>query len=227
MRSSLGLIGDLDDVELIRDVEEAFGIRFCDFDLQRCSTVGELFGLIETQMPHGCTGEGCATAMCFYRLRRALQPRIATELRPKTPLRELSGLSVRRLHRIIEDECGLRPPPQYLSILGCTALLLLVALPIGVIAMGVAWWIAAGSAILALLLYRVAPIRWPENVATFGDLARAVSSRSIGRLSDQGARLRSPEAWAAFRDVLSDHSLLPKESIELDTLLFAPKKASL
>jgi len=39
MTSSLGLAGDLDDVELIQDVEAAFGIRLADDDIEGCSTV--------------------------------------------------------------------------------------------------------------------------------------------------------------------------------------------
>jgi len=40
MTSSLGLAGDLDDVELIQDVEAAFGVRLGDDEIEQCSTVG-------------------------------------------------------------------------------------------------------------------------------------------------------------------------------------------
>src|SRR4051812_19332950 len=118
MPSSLGLEGDLDDVELIQDVEEAFGLRFSDNELAGCSTVGDLFEVVEARLPQS-SGGSCATAMCFYRLRRALQPLVGGELRPNTNLAALSGVSVRALHRIIEQECGLRPPLRYVPLWGC------------------------------------------------------------------------------------------------------------
>lgn len=51
MTSSLGLAGDLDDVDLVEDVEAAFSIRLGDDEISRCSTVGQLFELIEARLP--------------------------------------------------------------------------------------------------------------------------------------------------------------------------------
>ena len=224
MISSLGLTGDLDDVELIQDVEAAFGIRLADDDISRCSTVGQLFGLIEARLPKMPSGQSCATAMCFYRLRRALQSHSATALKPKTSIGALGSLTVRKLHRIIETECGLRPPPQYITFWGCLALLLVLALPLGLFAIGMPWWVALPSAALGIGLYRLAPIQLPDEVETFGDLVRIVTSLSIGALAQQGARLGPKEAWQACTDVLSDHTQLSKGEIGPETLLLAPNK---
>jgi hypothetical protein len=226
MTSSLGLAGDLDDVELIQDVEAAFGIRLLDEEISRCSTVGHLFNLVETRLPDVPRGQSCATAMCFYRLRRALQPHSAIDLKPKTSISALGAVSVRKLHHIIETECGLRPPPQYITLWGCLALLLVAALPFGLFAFGLPWWVALPSAAFGVGLYWFAPIRLPDEVETFGDLVRMVSSRSIGALAGQGARLGSKEAWQAFTDVLSDHTQLLKTEIWPETLLLAPKKST-
>lgn len=223
MSSSLGLAGDLDDIELIQDVEAAFGILLSDAEVESCWTVGHLFELVKARIPDASTGS-CATAMAFYRLRSAVRTSIDAELRPTTPISDLGSLPVRRLHRIIREDCGLRPPPEQLSYWGCIALALVAALPLGVWALNFGWWAAAASAIPPLALYRVAPIRLPSRVETFGDLVRIVASRSIGALSQQGARLGSSEAWAAFKDVLSDHTSLPAHAISLDTLIMAPKK---
>lgn len=227
MPSSLGLAGDLDDVDMLEDVEAAFGFRVSDEELARCWTVGDLFELIDARLPsEGSAGRSCATAMCFYRLRRAIQPRLAIDLRPSTPIEGLQRLSVREMHRIIKEECGLCPPPPALSLWGCIALVLVPALPLGALALELGWWAAAASAIVPVAGYRLAPIRHPTSVQTFGDLVRQVSSRSIGALSKQGARLRTPEAWAAFRDILSDHTALPRDMITPETLILAPKKAA-
>lgn len=226
MTSSLGLAGDLDDVELIQDVEAAFGVRLADDEIEQCSTVGQLFELIKARLPKLPSGQSCSTAMCFYRLRRALEPHSAIALKPKTSISALSGVPVRKLHQIIETECGLRPPPQYITLWGCLALLLVVTIPFGLFAVGMPWWIALPSAALGIGLYRLAPIQLPGEAETFGDLVRIVSSRSIGALAGQGARLGPKEAWQAFTDVLSYHTQLSKGEIGPETLLLAPKKVT-
>jgi hypothetical protein len=226
MPSSLGLAGDLDDVDMLEDVEAAFGFRASDDELARCRTVGDLFELINSRLPSESPAGNCATAMCFYRLRRAIQPRISISLRPDTPIEELRSLSVRNLHRIIEKECGLRPPPPTLSVWGCISLMLVPALPLGALFMGLGEWIAAASAIAPTMGYRLAPIRHPNSVQTFGDLVRQISSRSIGTLSKQGARLRTPSDWGAFRHILTYHTTLPKDMIGPETLILAPKKVA-
>ncbi|WIW90491.1 acyl carrier protein (plasmid) [Sphingobium sp. V4] len=226
MTSSLGLAGDLDDVELIEDVEAAFGIRLVDEEISRCSTVGQLFELIEARLPEMPSGQSCATAMCFYRLRRALQPHSAIALKPKTSIMALRAVPVRKLHRIIEAECGLRPPPQYITLWGCLALLFVAVFPFGLFAIGMPWWVALPSAAFGVGFYWFAPIRLPDEAETFGDLVRIVASRSIGALADQGARIGPKEAWKAFTDVLSDHTQLLKTEIWPETLLLAPKKAT-
>lgn len=223
MTTSLGLAGDLDDVDLIEDVEAAFGVRLGDDEIEQCSTVGHLFELIEARLPDLPSGRTCATAMCFYRLRRALQPHSVIALKPKTSIGALGSLPVLQLHRIIETECGLRPPPQYITFWGCLALLLVLALPLGLFAIGMPWWVDLPSAALGIGLYRLAPIQLPGEVETFGDLVKIVSSRSIGALAGQGARLGPKEAWQAFTDVLSDHTQLSKDRILAETLLLAPK----
>lgn len=226
MQSSLGLAGDLDDVELIEDIEASFGTRFSDDDLKHCRTVGDLFTVVKARLPSADAGERCATAMCFFRMRRALQPLLGAELRPSTSIEQLSGLSVRELYDVLKDDCGLRPPPSVISIWGCIALMLVGLLPLASIGLALTWWLAAASALPAIGLYSLAPIRLPKDVATFGDLVRIVSARNIGILSDQGARLRVPEAWTALRDIIADHTILPKQDIALDTLIYTRKKAA-
>jgi hypothetical protein len=226
MPSSLGLAGDLDDVDLLEDVEAAFGFRVSDEELACCRTVGDLFQAIEARLPNETSCQTCATAMCFNRLRRVIQPQVEARLRPSTPIGELQGLSVRKVYRIIKEECGLRPPPPTLTIWGCIALVLVFALPLTATALGLDWWIAAASGVLAAGSYQLTPISYPKSVQTFGDLVRQVSSRSIGALSKQGAHLRAPEAWAAFKDVLSDHTALPKDLIMPETLILVPKKVA-
>lgn len=226
MSSSLGLQDGSDDLEMIQDVEEAFGFRLSDCDLGHCRTVGDLFELVEARLPTSGLEGNCATAMTFYRLRRAIQPRIGVALRPGTSISALSALRVKEVHRIIKEECGLRPPVGYIPVWGAVTLLVILALSAVVWILGLSGWIAFLSALLAVSISRKMPIRLPDTMLTFGDLVRSVSSRSVGTLAKQGARLRPSEAWDAFRDILSDHTPLSKEAIEPETLLLHPKLAN-
>lgn len=144
MRTSLGLSGDLDDVDLATDVAQAFDMRFSNEDLACCRTVGDLFTLVALALPsHWQGGDRCAEAMCFFRMRRAvlaLAPHL--ELRPSTPMRMLRAVSVRQLHRAIRRSGVLRPPAPYLSVWGGVSLLFAVAAPAGPLALGVPWWTA-------------------------------------------------------------------------------------
>ncbi|MCV3765985.1 acyl carrier protein [Rhizobium sp. TRM95796] len=223
MTNSMGLYGDGDESELLEDVEEAFGCRFNEFELEHVRTVGDFFNAVAAKLPAGAAEGRCATAMTFFRLRRALQPRIGTKLRPHTPITVLSSIPTREIHRIIEKDCHLRAPFLELPLLGYAALVLMIAAPITILVSGYSWWLAITSAVLACAVLKIAPIRLPSRIATFGDLARIVSSKNIRLLADEGARLREQEAWDALKEVLADHTSLLKQEITRQTLIIAPK----
>ncbi len=61
----------LEGVELVMNVEEAFGIRISDQDASEVRTVGQCCDLIERILSRGGQ-EPCSTGATFYRLRRAL-----------------------------------------------------------------------------------------------------------------------------------------------------------
>lgn len=219
MSSSLDLF-DGDDLDIVIDVEEAFGFKATDNELRGCETVGDLFALIEARLPSEGDAGRCATAMTFYRLRRALQPRLMVPLRPDTPVDALRSLPVRELYKIISQECGLHPPYSDMGYLGGLALIAIPVLLFSAMALGLSWWIAAPLMAASIVGYCMAPTRLPKTVKTFGDLVRLVANRSIGALAAQGARLRTREAWTAFTDILSDHTQLPKEKITRETQFF-------
>jgi hypothetical protein len=226
VQSSLGLARDVDDVECKEDGEEAFDDRFSDDDLRQCRTVGDLFDLVSSSLPEDDPSRiGCSTAICFYRLRQVLQPRFGIALKPATPIAQLSEMPVRKLYAAIRDECGFRPPVSVISMWGCIGLLLVPGLPLAVIAFGLPWWLAPIAALPGIATYAVSPIRLPAEVHTFGDLVRIVAARNVRALSDQGARLRKPEAWTALKKVISDHTVLPHDEIKEDTLILAASKA--
>jgi hypothetical protein len=224
-KNRLGLDDDLDDVELLQDIEAAFGLRFTDTERGNMNTVGDIARVLADRMPAGAaTQVQCATAMAFYRVRRALAAATATDmnLRPETVLRDVTPLSPRRLLAHLSSETGLRMPRQRLSVYGWSglAVLALGVLSSNLAAHGAFLWtipvavVAAGS----LLLHRD-PGRLPDDCRTLGGLARKVAALNLGSLLAQGAAGRPQDIWAALVEVCTQHTGLPKADIRPDTLL--------
>jgi hypothetical protein len=224
MKPSLGLYGDLDEVELVHDVEGAFGVRFPDEALADCYTVGDLFGLVVARLPEGGPGaERCASAMAFYRLRRAvrtLAPGI--ELRPSTPIEGLPGVPVRALDSACLAVEGMRVPYSCRPARSGLGLLSAVALPIVILLAGAPAWTAIIALPLSAALWRLSPLRFPPPIRTIGDLAERIAAHSIGSLAANGARLGPEEAWKALRTICADHAATDGGEIGKGTLLLAP-----
>jgi len=197
-------------------------VRLPDNELSNCYTVGELFDLILALLPDRSTAaDRCATAMCFYRLRRAvlrLAPGI--QLRPSMSIDVLRGLSVRSLYKSMHINEGLRPPIPYISRWGALSLLMAVTGPVGLLLAGSPWWLAVAPLVLCAVLYRLSPVRLPPNAKTFRAFVELVAARNIAELSAQGARLRPPEAWKALQVLCRDHAEPSDGEINQDTLIY-------
>ena len=128
--NTLGLDDDLDSVELLLDLETAFGVKFPSDEAEACWTVGDVFKLAHrhVQRPDDL-GAGCATAIAFYRLRRALaQDDARPRLAPTTALEDIPSLSPKATFRRIFETCpDVRLPHLSLSAAGQCGLALLVS----------------------------------------------------------------------------------------------------
>lgn len=221
MKASLGLAGNLDDVELVEDIEQAFGVRLPDGEISNCNTVGDLFDLVLARLPdRGGTADRCATAMCFYRVRHVVQ-RFAPgiQLRPSTPMDALRAVPVRTLYEAMEIGGGLRPPNPYLSRWGALSLLVAIAGPIGLRFAGASWWFSGAALALGVILYRCSPVRLPPQAKTVRDFVELLAAHNIGELSAKGARLRPAEAWQALQALCGDHAKPSDGEINRETLI--------
>lgn len=224
MPNTLGLWGDLDDVELLEDIEASFDVFFSDDETVKWVTVGDVFSALERKFSfHAAAGGKCATSMAFFRLRRALaELGVEGRLRPDFALSNVNGLSPRRLIEEVEKRSGLRLPSSTLSILGAGIFLLSFT--------GMLVSIFAGSEWIALLMLAVFlsafPVlgfvdrgRLPGNGETLGGLARAAATLNYAQLVGQGAGVRDGDLWRVFCDLLAEHTVLPKREIGMETLL--------
>ncbi len=91
METSLGLVGDGDEIYLLEDVETLFDIKLDDAGVGRVMNVGDLFDLIMDvggfrNQPTGC----CYSQRGFYRLRRRIHLLgSARKITPKTRVRDI------------------------------------------------------------------------------------------------------------------------------------------
>ena len=74
MRKSLNLVGDGDESDLIKDLEDIFAIKFAVAELAACRTAGDLNGILWRHLSRraGSDNVRCMDAIAFYALRSVL-----------------------------------------------------------------------------------------------------------------------------------------------------------
>jgi hypothetical protein len=231
MSNTLGLDDDLDPVEALISLEKAFALKIRDEEAASCSTVGDIYDLLNSRFSTQIGEPGsCMTSMAFYRLRRSLremQP--GAELRPDTQLATYAGWNARAFLDRLQRESGLRlpgPQGQWLSGIGCLLLLLTV---VGVVAVAAIkgppiLYLAAMALFAAgVVSIRLDPGTLSRDCATLGGLARKASTLNYGTLARSGGAVRPKELWDAMAEVLSGLSALPKSDMRRDTLILHQK----
>src|SRR5579862_611013 len=101
MKNTLGLDDDLDGLELQNYIELCFDIKITDSEAVSCQTVGNIYQLLQSRFNRNDSDKnGCATAMAFYRLRRAFYE-IDRSKRPtpKTSVDRFAGFTAKRLFK--------------------------------------------------------------------------------------------------------------------------------
>ncbi len=223
MPSTLGLDDDLDPTVFCMDVEATFDLTLPEDTFSRCKTVGDIFQIVLERLPEvSKSGEGCATAMCFYSLRRVLRQMVPhLDVRPSTPVSAFGRLPMEAFCRRIVVHERLNEPELVMPGWGYVAMICAIALPF--LAMAVKWpvlpaFLASG---VMVWLCRFIPRRLPAEVKTVGDLVRSVASRNVARLAGKGARLGPKEVWSALCHISAAHSELDlhPHQIRADTLL--------
>jgi hypothetical protein len=222
MANTLDLDPECGGIDLVDEVEAAFGIKVADDEAERCWTVGDLYDVIRARTPHWDEQDGsCASSAVFYRFRRALAPEEKREVSPSSALRG-AGMSIRQLFNTLRKETGLRLPTEGETAIGVVAgWLCLLGFIGGLIALYDGAWIAAGVGALAvavgILLGRLEPARLPLGVATVGDLVRRTVALNAQDLARTGAR--PPDRWAVLVALAAEHGSLPPDQIGPDTFL--------
>jgi acyl carrier protein len=206
----------LEIVELIMDVEDAFGIQIADQEASQIITIGELYQTILDKLKQARSGE-CMTAKAFYRLRRGLselsaQPRRA--IRPDTPLEALVPSHRRRrywsdLSRLL----GVRLPPLRRPGWVITSLMVTIVGLIFIAILGerirflphpgVSWGLLVGLLLTAGVLTRpLATNMGPWH--TTGDLARVLLRDNFATFAKESQFVNEKEVWDSLVAMIAE-----------------------
>lgn len=213
------------DLELIKAIEQSFGVEIHATDCAGWRTAGDVHATLAALIPPGSPTGPCPTTMAFFRLRAALGDRTA---RPATPLAPYARGRPARLFRRLARATGLRMPAKTLTLLGTVALLT------GFIALCVCALASIGSGTIAGVIARAAgiglvasiglvaldPGRLPADGATLGDLAERVAALNFAALRQSGARAMPGDCWSALCRLLSEITGVDAEAIGPDSYLF-------
>ena len=221
-------LDDDDATGALSDLERSLGFRFGDDELTACRTVGDIHRVIARRLADS-GGDACASAMAFYRLRRALTPYADGEkLRPSSVLAEVIRVPPKRLFKKIEAETGLHLPQATSSWLGRLAFAVMVAALLGIIPVHV---LHPGWTLFTILLIpasiwtlSIDPGRFAEDCRTLRDLAKTTAALNFGHLLDAGARPRPADQWEVLTEVFSEYSALPKPEITAEMLILPAKR---
>lgn len=222
MTNSLGL-EDPDD--LYGAVQEYLGlnIRFRAHDYP---TVGHVYRALLAHF-EGKGGGRCATAMAFFRLRRALRGRRATGLVPSCDLKKFTRQPPRALLRLLERRTGLRMPTAGVGTMRGVGLLVMTAALI----FGFSFAdygpqyprIAVAAFVLGGIVAAMGSSAFPKNCETLGGLAGQVAVLNFAKLVEQGAHAGPREVWTVLVEIAAMVSLKPRDKIGPDTFVGDPE----
>jgi hypothetical protein len=226
--NSLDYDDDGDDVEIVVEIERAFGVKITDAEAKSIVQVGQLYDVLESKLGP-TSGEKCATAMTFYRLRQAIrQDASLVSLDPDTRLADIRDGNPKRAFRKMEERCGLTLPTLLIGWMGMVGFALPLIVVLGGLLgneflnelvdfgpkPGLAWTlIAAGICCIGAGLVWADPMKLSKRLSTLGDLATVTAALNYGDLVQKGARHSRDELWDALTEVLSAFraTLAPRE----------------
>ena len=213
---------DGDDLDLIRDIEQSFGLAFRD-EPSNWSTVGDIYNALLDRIPADSEAGKCATSMAFYRTRSVLQRVTGAnhQVKPSTRLVDVVSISQRRLFQQLSTELGVRRPPPTMSWWGLIGAL--------------TWLIGVFGLFSSITAHRMFPIMilLPMGMVmivydlgsfgstTVGDLARTIARMNFQHFVQNGADRRPKAIWDTLCALISDVSGVEPISITAKTRISA------
>lgn len=205
--NTLGMVGDGDELYLIRRIEGAFAVKFGDGELRRFLTVGDLFDVLSRRL--GATHKRrsvCLSAVAFYRLRRALvqcgsskRAAIATDLNAM-----LGRKGLGQKWADVTAAASLKLPP--LELTDGSSRLQQIVMTAGA-AMSLwywSFWPIALAITCSVLLGTILPRQNPKPYSTLGGLTEHVRTFNFGAISREYGVVHPTDVWNSLQVVLRE-----------------------
>lgn len=165
----------LDLVELVMEVEDAFGISIPDEEAGSLTTVGALIGYVHKRL-QSYKSDTCATAAAFYRIRRLFMQKLPlnrADIKPDSSLAELIPAERRReiWSELAVTESQRLPRLQRPAWLSCMGLALGVLVPVFYLASAVLSLTVLLFLLIGIFVTRRWATRFPATCQTIRELA--------------------------------------------------------
>ena len=208
-------------IDLIEEVEGAFGIEIADKDAEQCETVGDLYDVLCGYVPSWDAQSGkCSSSMTFYKIRRALDPERTLGVTPQTILTGYDNPI--KLFRMLAGKTGLRLPEADQTWFGKAGGIFFSFGLIAVIATLFTGYWAVSGLMLAIVVLGGA-LAWidrgvfPSGITTVSDLVRRTALLNARGLRTEGGR--PSDRWSILVALAAEHGSLMPDEIRPETFL--------
>jgi acyl carrier protein len=223
----------LDSVELVMEVEEAFGIKISDERACEIRTVGDLYETILDLRRDSLSRKGiCLSAATFYRIRRAVCAELGLNPKSVRPRTTLESTITRRHRRPIwarlEAALKLKLPrlarPKWLVVV---AVVVSGAMAGWIGLLGYrAWGADGGAATFMVALFASTVVaawatlpfetRFRPAFTTYGGLSRVVLAHNYATLGTDLESWDATEIWEAMKTVIVEQLEVKPEAVTRD-----------
>jgi len=226
MMEALNMDGD-DTVDLVISCENMFEIKISKEEAALVETVGDLFELLQSKIEISEENKKCASAMAFYRLRRALiSLNVENAFLPSSDLLFLEKLYTKSFVKELEERSGLRLPRPAYNRLGRLGLAILITSLSAIFVMLIVkpglLPVFIGTGAFGMFMMRADQGRLPNSYRIMRALVKETALQNYGRLIRQGAYLSESGLWTILTDLVAGLSGKPAHEIGRETYFYKP-----
>ncbi len=221
LTTSLGLVGDGDDMDLLLSIESSFNVTFGD-ETANWKTVGDVYRSLLALTPTATEDGRCLTMMAFHRVRNELARMGGStpRMRPSTRLVEIVPMSPKRALRQLSVSLGITSPAVTLSlqsVIGFWCVILGFLSNFASFAFSPLWP-------LTTLMLTGIIMMWTDPGSfgnmTVADLSRSVANRNFAYFAARGADRRPKQLWKALCRLVSEECDVDPAFVFEDTRFF-------
>jgi len=207
----------LDTVELVFEIEEAFGVSIPDDEAPKILTVGDLHQFVVKcyRERRGAPTEQLLVPLVFHRIQRAAANILHVPPESIAPNDEIQAIVPAASRRTVWKQLAVQtawklPDLQYS--IASTVTMLAVAILIGIMATSLRHGIgailaAAGTGLLVFVVGFIGLVRWQRNVErnsrTWQSLALTVLSLNYAQISTEYHSWSDEEIWLGVQRIVS------------------------